>query len=230
MSITFCLNSVIIPQKKDIFENYQLDTSNHSVQNIPSILYFLYYFSGKKMILFQFLSEIEDYRRKEGRRYQLPEILEFSILAILSGAKSYRNIEQFIRKRYPLLNDIYSLNWKRLPSYTTIRNIICNTPQSHLENAFREFSKTLEESTSPEKDATTVSIDGKVIRGSFDNFTDQKAVQILGAFLQESNIILGHIEISTKKNEIPMAQVLIDGLELTNTIFTFDALHCQKKR
>ncbi len=137
------------------------------------------------MMLFQFLSGIEDYRRKEGRRYQLAEILEFSILAILSGAKSYRNIEQFIRKRYSLLNDSYSLNWKRLPSYTTIRNIICNTPQSNLENAFREFSKTLE-STNPEKDMAAVSVDGKVIRGSFDHFNDQKAVQILGAFLQES--------------------------------------------
>jgi len=43
-------------------------------------------------MLKSFLSEIKDNRRKEGRRYELPHILLFSIFAILSGADSYRKI------------------------------------------------------------------------------------------------------------------------------------------
>lgn len=71
--------------------------------------------------------------------------------------------------------------------------------------------------------------DGKVLRGSFDRFADQKAIQILSAFLTDSRIILAHEEIIAKTNEIPIAQELMSELGLSGYIFTFDALHCQEK-
>ena len=72
--------------------------------------------------------------------------------------------------------------------------------------------------------------DGKVLRGSFDNFNDQKSIQIFSVFSSENRIILAHEEIAEKTNEIPTAQALMEGLGLSGYIFTFDALHCQKKR
>ena len=83
-----------------------------------------------------------------------------------------------------------------------------------------------------ESDATPqcIGCDGKVLRGSFDPFKDQKAVQLLSAFAPQSGIILAHEEIATKTNEIPTAQRLLEALGFSGYIFTFDALHCQKKR
>ena len=72
-------------------------------------------------------------------------------------------------------------------------------------------------------------LDGKVLRGSFDHFQDQKALQVLSAFLGDSRIILAHEEIAEKTNEIPTAQELVLKLGLSGYIFTFDALHCQEK-
>ncbi len=63
----------------------------------------------------------------------------------------------------------------------------------------------------------------------FDHFKDQKAAQILSAFLSQSQIILAHEEIARKTNEIPTAQTLMTELGLSGYIFTFDALHCQEK-
>ena len=74
----------------------------------------------------------------------------------------------------------------------------------------------------------TISLDGKVIRGSFDNFKDQKAIQIFSALLN-TNIILAHEEIEAKTNEIPVAQKFFESLGVKGHIFTLDALHCQKK-
>jgi hypothetical protein len=74
-----------------------------------------------------------------------------------------------------------------------------------------------------------VAIDGKALRGSFDRFQDRKAAQILSAFCQNEQLILGHLPVSTKTNEIPMAQQLIEQLSLTGCVYTLDALHCQKK-
>ena len=44
------------------------------------------------MLLPTFLAAIPDHRRPQGRLYALGPLLLFSILAILSDAKSYRNL------------------------------------------------------------------------------------------------------------------------------------------
>jgi len=67
------------------------------------------------------------------------------------------------------------------------------------------------------------------LRGSFDHFKGQKAVQVLSAFLTDSRIILAHEEIAEKTNEIPTAQELIVKLGLSGCVFTFDAINCQEK-
>ena len=177
-------------------------------------------------MLKSFLSKIKDHRRKQGRRYELEHILLFSILAILSGADSYRKVQKFIETHYERLNEIFGLNWKRLPAYTTIRAIIQGTTGPEIEGSFREYSALLAES---EGEKQVISCDGKVLRGSFDHFKDQQAVQILSAFVTDSRIILAHEEIASKTNEIPTAQQLMVDLGLSGYIFTFDALHCQEK-
>ena len=178
-------------------------------------------------MLASFLFQIKDHRRAQGRRYELGHILLFSILAILSNATSYRKIHTFIVTHYDELNEVFDLNWKRMPAYTTIRDIIQNTSSDELERAFREYSEELDESKTKKR---FIACDGKVLRGSFDHFNDRKAIQILSAFTSDSHIILAHEEIEQKTNEIPTAQMLMEKLGLSGYIFTFDALHCQKKR
>lgn len=181
---------------------------------------------GENRMLESFLFKIADHRRAQGRRYELGHILLFTILAILSGADSYRKVQKFIVTHYERLNEIFDLNWKRMPAHTTIRDIIQGTSGPQLEQSFRQYSQVLVES---EADKQFIGCDGKVLRGSFDHFQDQKAVQILSAFTSDSHIILAHEEIASKTNEIPIAQTLMTELGLTDYIFTFDALHCQKK-
>ena len=177
-------------------------------------------------MLQNFLLKIKDHRRKQGQRYQLEYILFFSILAILSNATSYRKVHAFIKSNYETLDKTFDLNWKYLPAYTTIRAIIQGTSADEIEQAFREYSAFL---THNNIEKRFLSFDGKVLRGSFDHFKDQKAIQVLSAFMPGCRIILAHEEIARKTNEIPTAQELIQELGLSNCIFTFDAIHCQEK-
>ena len=176
-------------------------------------------------MLQSFLFKVKDHRRKQGRRYELGHILLFTVLGILSGADSYRKVQKFIVVHYDSLNETFDLNWKRLPAHTSIRDIIQGTSGAELEQSFRQYSAGLVEQTEGER---FVGCDGKVLRGSFDGFQDQKAAQILSAFVSDRQIILAHEEIAAKTNEIPTAQRLMTELGLTGYIFTFDALHCQK--
>jgi hypothetical protein len=51
------------------------------------------------MVLLTHLNTISDPRRREGRRFDLPHLLLFSLLAIISGANSYRSITRFMDVR-----------------------------------------------------------------------------------------------------------------------------------
>ena len=177
-------------------------------------------------MLKSFLFKVKDHRRKQGRRYQLGHILLFSIFAVLSNATSYRKIHVFIEANYSALDETFELNWKRVPAYTTIRAVIQGTCADELEASFRQYSAVLATSSPGER---FVAFDGKVLRGSFDHFRDQKAAQVLSAFLTDSRIILAHEEIAEKTNEIPTAQELMAKLGLSGCVFTFDAINCQEK-
>ena len=48
------------------------------------------------------LGEITDPRRKEGKMYDLTHVLLFSILAIVTGANSYRGIHTFMERTGPV--------------------------------------------------------------------------------------------------------------------------------
>jgi DDE_Tnp_1-associated len=67
------------------------------------------------------LGTIHDPRRAEGKLYQLPYILLFSILAIVTGANSYRGIRTFIKVQLKRLNKAFKIGWKRPPAHTAIR-------------------------------------------------------------------------------------------------------------
>ena len=59
-----------------------------------------------------------------------------------------------------------------------------------------------------------VAFDGKALKGSFDNFNDAKAKQVLSAFAVDSALVLAHIEIDEKSNEIPAVQELLEELDV----------------
>lgn len=179
-------------------------------------------------MLTTFFADIEDFRRPQGQKYELHNILLLSVMAILCNAKSYRDISRFIKVNFTEIKRELSLKWKQAPAYTTIRNIINCTSSEELEAAFRGFMQS-QTRYGFKDEVTHIAVDGKVLRHSFDNFEDKKALQKLMFFDSDNYLILGHIAIDEKSNEIPAFQSLLTQLEIPNTLFTADALHCQKK-
>lgn len=178
-------------------------------------------------MLLNYLKELTDSRRFQGQQYQIHYILLFTIFAVLCGANSYRDIERFMISHFYKLDDIYNMGWTRPPAYTTIRNILQGLSKDLLEYVFRRYTndlKDIQTSTS----IKNIAIDGKTLRGSFDNFSDKKAIHILSVFDTNSDLILGHYETKEKSNEIPALINLMEEIGLTGHIITLDALHCQK--
>ena len=174
------------------------------------------------------LATIPDPRRAEGKLYKLPHILLFSILAIVTGAHSYRGIRTFIKVHRQKLNKAFKISWKGPPTHTAIRYILQGLSEADVEKAFREHAANLNFDAAGPK-TRMIAFDGKTLKGSFDSFNDAKARQVLSAFAVDKALVLAHIEIDEKSNEIPAVQKLLEELDLANHIVTCDAMHCQKK-
>jgi len=180
-------------------------------------------------MLLNIFQEVSDPRRDQAKMYDLPHLLFFSVLAIASGAISYRGIHTFIESHFVFFKEHFDIErWKKAPAYCTIRYALIQLDPKELEKSFRKYAKKI--LTLDPNRYLLVSVDGKTVRGSFDHFAQETSIQVLSFFAQEKEIILAHEEIEDNKtNEIPVAQKLIKETGLTNCLFTFDALHCQKK-
>ncbi len=61
------------------------------------------------------LGDVPDPRRAQGKRYPLPYLLMFTVLALLSGARSYRGVITFLEQRR-LISDNHLVR-RRQPSW-----------------------------------------------------------------------------------------------------------------
>jgi hypothetical protein len=174
------------------------------------------------------LAAIPDSRRAEGKIYGQVGGILFSIIAMLSGARSYRQIHTLIDRRLALLNAAFPhAALRRAPAYTSVRGILQRLDPAELERGFRRHAEGLDRA-GIDAPSRFIAIDGKTLRQSFDAFADRKAAHVLSAFAVDHQIVLAHEVIDEKSNEIPAAQALIAALGLSGRVFTLDAMHCQK--
>jgi len=177
--------------------------------------------------LMSLLETVPDPRRAEGKLYKLPHVLLFSILAIVTGCNSYRGIVTFIDVHRRSLNAFFGLKWRRAPAHTAIRYILQGLDPKAVEDAFRRHAAQLQTARTGGTH-TSIALDGKTLRGSFDNFHDRAAAQVLSALATDTALVLAHVDIADKSNEIPAVQALLAELGLARHLVTLDALHCQK--
>jgi len=174
------------------------------------------------------LADVPDPRRAQGQLYKLPHVLLFSILAIVTGCNSYRGIVTFIPVHRRRLNAVFGLKWRRAPAHTAIRYILQGMDPAAVEVAFRRHAALLQAARVTPGQGS-IALDGKTLRGSFDKFNDRAAAQVLSAFATDTALVLAHMDIAEKSNEIPAAQTLLAELGVGDgAIVTLDALHCQK--
>ena len=75
-------------------------------------------------VLLTLFCELADPRRGQGKMYPLAPILLFSVLAMLAGARSYRQVHAFMQTRLDRLNSGFGLSLRRAPAYSSVRFIL----------------------------------------------------------------------------------------------------------
>ena len=170
-------------------------------------------------------SDLVDQRRARGKRYEQEPLLCALLLAVLSGATSLRKMELFIEERLVQLNALFGTTWKKAPTWVGIRRFLLKLDATQIEEVVRRHA---EKQVLVQPGIRFIALDGKALRGSASRVLDIRARQLVSAFTQEDLIILGHLDVTDKSNEIPAVQSLIESLRLSGRVFALDAMHCQK--
>lgn len=161
--------------------------------------------------------DLDDPRVVERFTYSLVEVVIIAICAVLCGAESWTEIEEFGESKCEWLGRVLPLK-AGIPAHDTFRRIFTMLPAETLEARFREW---VERNFRVERDQVVV-IDGKTVRGA-----GLRALHMVSAWAHENGIVLEQRKVDEKSNEITAIPQLLDDLYLVGSIVTIDAMGCQ---
>ncbi|MDJ0591681.1 MAG: ISAs1 family transposase [Pleurocapsa sp. MO_226.B13] len=116
----------------------------------------------------------------------------------------------------------------RVPSYSVLRRVMLNLDYEELQLVFNQGRQQYSLIPSSE----WISLDGKSLKNTVSNYDNaqQNLINCVSAFSHQRGLVLGVKMMENKgESEINVVRDLIELLDLTGVVFTFDALHCQKK-
>ena len=172
--------------------------------------------------LVECLSDLPDPRVERTRLRSLMDILVIAMCAVLCGAEGCDEMRAFgIAKRDWLQERLELPNG--IPAADTFRRVFARLQPAALQTCFRLWTQTLHQLTEGE----TISLDGKVLRHSFDLACGHRAIHMVSAWAASARLVLGQLKIEEKTNEIPLVPALLRLLDSKGCIVTTDALRCQ---
>ncbi|MCP4721239.1 MAG: ISAs1 family transposase [Desulfobacteraceae bacterium] len=170
-----------------------------------------------------FFEAVED-PRHHNKLHKLIDIIVISICAVVSGADTYEQIENFGKKRKRWLSKILDLP-HGLPSHDTIGRVFERIDPGEFQNSFKLWIESITQRTNGQ----VIAIDGKTLRRSHDSTNDKKAIHMISAWAASNQVVLGQLKTEEKSNEIKAIPYLLKLLDISGCIITIDAMGTQKK-
>lgn len=165
--------------------------------------------------------DIIDNRESGKVIYDLHEVLNFSLIAMLCGAEDYEEIEDYGHRKLDFLQQLLGLE-NGIPTASTIQRIFRHLcPKSLVSCLTKNIAQVLEL-----KEKYLLNIDGKVLKGTATKGKKKSGICILTAWAQEQNLVLGQLKAKEKSNEKTAIPDLLKLLDLENAIVSIDAIAC----
>ncbi len=170
-----------------------------------------------------YFAQLDDPRRCYGnKRHELSDVLVLTILAVISGAESWVEVEEFGHYKEAWLKEFLQLP-NGIPSHDTIGRIFSRLNPEHLESCFLNWVKSL---IGINNNREVIAIDGKTLRRSYDG--ESKAIHMISAWAAQNGLVLGQIKTEDKSNEITAIPALLQMIEVAGCTVTIDAMGCQR--
>jgi predicted transposase YbfD/YdcC len=175
---------------------------------------------------------IPDPRSGNNKRHKLLDVIILSVIAVICGADSWYDIEEFGHSKKEFLQQLLSLE-NGIPAHDTFNRVFMVIDHKLFERAFRawaaELSSRIKADQSLPIPKEHISIDGKCLRGSADGYRELGALCLVSAWSERNKLVLGQQKVSEKSNEITAIPELLTLLDIKSAIITIDAMGTQTK-
>ncbi len=172
--------------------------------------------------IIDFFSGLPDNRSCGGnKKHELIDIVAISICAVICGAESWEEIQQYGEIKEKWLNTFLVLP-NGIPSHDTFNRVISSLDPLAFEQCFSNWVSSLIVATNE-----VISIDGKTICGAKVN--GKSPIHMVSAWASKNNLALGQVKVKAKSNEITAIPELIANLAIQGAVITIDAMGCQKE-
>jgi len=178
--------------------------------------------------LLEVLAQVQDPRRRRGRRFALVFVLAVAVVCVLAGARSFREIgDQAGDLPQDLLAALGGTPhplWQRIaaPSEKRIRTLLQDLDAAALDVITGSWLRALAAAGKLDGLLTAIAIDGKWLRGVAGG-----QVKLFAAMLHDDGVIIAQHRIPDDTNEITQVRELLDPVDLTGAVVTADAAHAQ---
>ena len=172
--------------------------------------------------LLQHFADLPDPRVNRTRLHRLSDILGIALCAVICGADSWVQMQQYGLAKREWLSQWLSLD-NGIPSHDTFARVFAVLDPRLFGSCLQALTQQL--ATQVEKH---LAIDGKYLRHSFDTSAGKGALVMLNAWASAQRLALASVPVDTKSNEIKAVPELLALLDLLGCTVTLDAMGCQK--
>ena len=174
------------------------------------------------VVVSKHFEKVADPRANRGKNHSLIEMIFLALTATICGAQGWADVERFAKSK---------LKWFRrhvrlkhgVPSHDTFGRVFSRLDTGEFLTAMHAWVDAFATSLRGQG----VAIDGKTLRGSFNQAAGQTALHTITAFACDMRVCLRQMSVDEKSNEIPAVPELLKLLELSGATVTLDAMHCQ---
>lgn len=168
-------------------------------------------------------AELVDPRIERTKHHQLLDIVTIALCAVISGAESWVEVEQWGRSKEAWLTDWLSLA-HGIPSHDTFGRVFARLDPAQFEAGFVRWVQTVAEHAPAE----VIALDGKTVRRSGEASRGQRPLHLVSAWATDQRLVLAQTAVDEKANEITALPLLLKRLDVRGQVVTIDAMGCQR--
>lgn len=170
----------------------------------------------------QHFGDLTDLRSGDNISHPLINIVTISICAVICGANSWVDVEQFGEAKQSWFEQFLNLA-HGIPSHDTIGRVFRMLDPDEFEAHFRDWTQHICDLLKGE----VLAVDGKQLRRSKDGPLGTDGIYMVNVWATENQLSLAQAKVANDTNEITAIPLLLRLLEIEETIITIDAIGCQ---
>ena len=167
-------------------------------------------------------SSLDDPRTQHRIEHLLLDIVLVTICAVICEADNWVEIEHYGNSKQEWLETFLELP-NGIPSHDTFERMFARLRPEQVQQCFLNWVQAVFNIS----DGQLISLDGKTLRGSYQQGGKQGMIHMVSAWASENRLVLGQRKVNQKSNEITAIPELLKVLDLSGAVVSIDAMGCQ---